>query len=123
MSKSPKALMKEWRDRLGLQDWQIKFEPKCPPEEMELDDAAGCTSWAEAIKCAKVQILDPKYYEEDNIIPFDFEKTLVHELLHLKLSLVSSGVDDFQERAMHQIIDDLARALVDTKREAEAKNG
>lgn len=44
------------------------------------------------------------------------EMTLVHELLHLKLSLVSDNVPDLQVRYMHQIIDDMARAFVDVKR-------
>lgn len=115
MSKNPNALLKEWQKRLGLQEWRIKLCPKCKPDEMELENVVGCTSWCESIKSAKVQILDPEYYG-DRIVPFEFEKTLVHELLHLKLCLVSSEVDDLQERVMHQIIDDLARALVDARR-------
>lgn len=115
MSKNPNALLKEWQKRLGLQDWRIKLCAKCKPDEMELEHVAGCTSWCESIKSAKIQILDPEYYG-DRIVLFDFEKTLVHELLHLKLCLVSSEVDDLQERVMHQIIDDLARAFVDARR-------
>ena len=115
MSKKHKALLAEWQERLGLTDWRIKLKPKCKPEEMEIENVAGCTAWNESIKTARIEIIEPKYYG-DRIVPFDFEKTLVHELLHLKLCLVSDGVDAFQERYMHQIIDDLARALVSAKR-------
>ena len=54
------------------------------------------------------------------MVPLDWEKTLVHELLHLKTCLVSSNVPDLQERVMHQMIDDLARAFVSAKRSGGA---
>ena len=111
----PNALLAEWQKRLGLQDWRIKLLPKCKPEDMELENVAGCTEWNETLKTARIEILDPEYYG-NRIVPFDFEKTLVHELLHLKTSFVSNDVDDLQERVMHQMIDDLARALIDAKR-------
>ena len=112
-------LLIEWKERLGLHEWRIKLVDKCAPEDMTLDSVAGCTEWSEAIKTARIEILDPIYYGE-RIVPFDWEKTLVHELLHLKTCLVSDGVDDLQARYMHQMIDDLARAFVDAKR---AKDG
>lgn len=115
MGKKHKALLAEWQERLGLQDWRIMLKPKCKPEEMELENVAGCASWSEAVKTARIEILNPKYYG-DRVIPFDWEKTLVHELLHLKTSLVSDEVPDLQVRVMHQMIDDLARALVSAKR-------
>ena len=108
-------LLSEWQNRLGLQDWRIKLVPDCKPEEMELEGCAGCTDWSESIKTARIEIIDQQYYGE-RIVPFDFEKTLVHELLHLKTCLVSDMVDEFQSRYMHQMIDDLARAFVDAKR-------
>ncbi len=120
MSKKHKALLAEWQERLGLTDWRIKLKPKCKPEEMELENSAGCTAWSESVKTARIEIIDPKYYG-DRIVPFDFEKTLVHELLHLKTSLVSDSVDKLQERVMHQMIDDLARAFVSAKRSGEGR--
>ena len=110
-----RCLLEEWQKRLGLQDWRIKLCSNCKPEEMTIQDADGCTEWTEAIKTARIEIIDPQYYGE-RIVPFDYEKTLVHELLHLKTCLVSDMVDDLQTRYMHQIIDDLARAFVDAKR-------
>ena len=114
-------MLDEWMRRLGLMDWHIQLVDNCSPEDMSLEACAGCTEWQEAVKCATIQILDPKYYGE-RIVPFDYEKTLVHELLHLKTCLVSDGVSDLQERVMHQLIDDLARAFVDAKR-AGVNNG
>ena len=108
-------LLAEWKKRLGLHEWRIKLCPKCEPGDMTLDGVAGCAQWSESIKTARIEILDPAYYGE-RIVTFDWEKTLVHELLHLKLCLVQDVEDDLQSRYMHQIIDDLARAFVDAKR-------
>lgn len=110
-----RCLLEEWQKRLGLQDWRIKLCNNCKPDEMTMKDVAGCTEWTESIKTARIEIIDPQYYGE-RIVPFDFEKTLVHELLHLKTCLVSDQVYDLQARYMHQMIDDLARAFVDAKR-------
>ena len=53
-------------------------------------------------------------------MPFDFEQTLVHELLHLKFSFWCQNEDDVGDRAMHQMIDDLARALTEGDSDDEA---
>ena len=108
-------LLSEWQNRLGLSDWKIVLSDKCTPNEMKLDDVEGCSEWTESIKTATIQILDEKYYGE-RIVPFDFEKTLVHELLHLKTCLISDSGNDLQDRIAHQIIEDLARAFIDAKR-------
>lgn len=108
-------LLDEWQERLGLLDWTIVLNDNCKPEDMLLDEVDGCSEWSESIKTARIDILGEEYYGE-RIRPYDFERTLVHELLHLKTSLISSQVTDLQERYMHQIIDDLARAFVEAKR-------
>lgn len=115
MSKEHEKLLKEWQNRLGLSDWVIKLNDNCVPDSMSMEEVAGCTVWTECSKVARIEMLDPQYYGE-RIVPYDWEKTLVHELLHLKTSLVSDHVDDLQERYMHMMIDDLARAFVDAKR-------
>lgn len=113
--KTHEELLTEWKERLGLHEWTIKLVDDCKPEDMTSQDVAGCTVWTEAIKAATIEMLDPLYYG-DRIIPFDYEKTLIHELLHLKTCLISDAADDLQARYMHQMIDDLARAFVDAKR-------
>ena len=118
MADNHKSMLREWQNRLFLSEWRIKLVDNCKPEDMTLQNAAGCTEWSETIKTAKIEIIDPQYYGE-RLVPFDWEKTLVHELLHLKTCLVSDGVDDLQERYMHQMIDDLARAFVDAKRKCD----
>ena len=109
------GLLTEWRKRLGLSDWRIALAPRCKAEDMPIENTTGCSTWEESTKVALIHILDPDEYG-DQIEPFDFERTLVHELLHLKTCLVSDKVDKLQERYMHQMISDLARAFVSAKR-------
>lgn len=108
-------LLKEWQKRLGLTDWRIRLNDNLTPTDMTEQEDVGCTVFEEATKTARIEILDEKYYGA-RIVPYDYEETLVHELLHLKLSLLQTNVSDLQERYAHQIIDDLARAFVDAKK-------
>ena len=106
------ALLEKWKRKLCLQEWRIKLLTHLHPEEMMVRNTAGCTEWSEAIKTARIEIINPACYG-DRIVPFDFEKTLVHELLHLKFSFWCQNEDDVGDRVMHQMIDDLARALTE----------
>lgn len=114
MSNEEKLFM-YWRDMLKLNDWTIQFRYNVQHDDMNIEDSCGCTSWNEASKTALIQILKPDQYG-DRIVPFDVEKTIVHELLHIKMSLIASECDDLQERIAHQIIDDLAKAMVNARR-------
>lgn len=111
------SLMEEWQKRLGLEDWKIKLHTNLRQDEMTCADAEGNASYEESTKTARIELLDPAWYGE-RIIPYDIEKTLVHELLHLKLSLLFGG-DNLLERIAHQWVDDLARAFVDAKRQGQ----
>lgn len=108
-------LLKEWKHRLQLDDWHIVLIENCSPNDMTLKDCAGETEWGEVGKTAVIRIIDKKDYGS-RIEPFDFEKTLVHELLHCKLCLLGESGNDLQDRLVHQYIDDLAKALVSAKR-------
>ena len=107
-------LLREWQDRLFLQSWRITLRPKCKPDDME-HGCWGSTEWVETSKTARIDIVDPDCLT-DKIIPFDFEEALVHELLHLKFCLLSDNSDENMEsRYVHQLIDEMARALVNAK--------
>ena len=105
-------LLKEWTKRLGLTDWVISLDDNL--YELACPDCAGYTVWTESNKSAKIQLIHPDVYGE-RIVPYNKEKTLVHELLHLKFCLLSDSENDIQNRLVHQLIDDLAKALVDAK--------
>ena len=107
-------LLKEWQHRLGLDDWKIVLKEDCSPNDMVLKDVVGETEFEEINKCAVIRIITEKDYG-NRIIPFNFEKTLIHELLHLKFCLLGESGNDLQNRIVHQLIEDMAKALVDAK--------
>lgn len=114
-------LLKEWQERLGLQDWAIILNYNCKKEDMEDPDySVGETQWSTTSKCARISIISKEEYDNDRILEYDFEKTLVHELLHIKFSLIDKDLNTYEgivaESARHQLIDDLARAFVMAKR-------
>lgn len=73
------ALLEKWKRKLCLQEWRIKLLTHLHPEEMMVRNTTGCTEWSEAIKTARIEIINPACYG-DRIVPFDFEKTLVQEV-------------------------------------------
>lgn len=118
-------LLEEWQKRLGLQDWSIVLRYNCLQEDLELEEASAETHWQASIKSAMIYIVSEETYGK-RMLPFDFEKTLVHELLHLKFSIIDISNKNYESAVLdlihHQLVDDLARALVMAKRgETERK--
>lgn len=115
-----KKLIEEWQERLGLSDWAIIMRYNCEREDLEDENAVGETSWIDSNKSAVIRIVSEKVYGNDRIIDFDFEKTLVHELLHIKFSYLQLENKTYESKVLdetiRQLIDDLARAFVMAKR-------
>lgn len=110
-------LLKYWQNRLGLDDWYIKLHDDCTQSDI---DSVGEVSYEEVKKLAVIKILKSECYSEEFVIPFNFEKTLVHELLHVKLCLLDKSGNDLQDRIVHQLVEELAKAFVkDKTKEAE----
>ena len=105
-------MLNKWIKILHLEDWRIAFYPEVKQGDLGCDNYNALTSWEESNKTAIIQILNPKEAKE----PFDYEETLVHELLHLKFCLLHNDINDFEGRYSHQLIDDIARALIEIKR-------
>lgn len=110
-----RKLLKEWQHRLGLDNWTIVLEEDCSPLDFKLTDVQGEADYDEVNRCAIIRIVSEKDYGK-RIVPFDKEKVLVHELLHLKFCHLQNTGDNLHDRIVHQIIDDMARALVGAKR-------
>jgi hypothetical protein len=106
------VLLEKWQKRLLLTDWVIAIHANAKPGDFIGQNRAGETEWQEVNKAAVIRILNPEDYGE-RIIPYHFERTLVHELLHLKFCLLGESGNSLQDRYVHQLIDDLARALTD----------
>jgi hypothetical protein len=109
-------LLKEWQSRLDLTDWVIKVKENVSPNDMQSQDSCGDCIGDTVHKTAIINIMDEKDYGK-RVIPFDKEKTLVHELLHCKFAMIDDSGNDIVDRYIHQLIEDLAKALVKAKRE------
>ena len=114
-------LLEEWKERLGLQDWVIVLKANCKASEVDNGTSIGETLWSTTNKSALIRIIAAEeYIKEDYVLLYDFEKTLVHELLHVKFSLIDKDLNTYEgivaEQARHTLIDDLARAFVMAKR-------
>ena len=114
-------ILREWQRRLGLEDWALSIDGACDRSMLEPIQAAGAIEYNELSKRGKIYVMDENDYnalaaDQAAVTPYDWEEIVVHELLHAKLSLIYSGYGTLQERYVHQLIDDLARALVDAKR-------
>lgn len=111
--KTSALLLKEWRERLVLNDWFINLSYACDPSDMALENCAGECEWETTNKCASVRIKHEKYLETPEY--YNFERTLIHELLHIKFGIVWNNVDGAARDLLHQTIEELARALYDAK--------
>lgn len=112
--------LRKWQKRLGLMDWNIRMYTNVRYHNMESEGAEGHVQYSEEHRTARIQILDPDHWTLADF-SFDQEKTLVHELLHIKFSLLDESDNPIQNRIVHQLIDDLARALVDAERSGSAQ--
>lgn len=108
-------LLKEWQTRLNLNDWEIVAYDECSPIDMKTQGVCGENEWDEVNKGSNIKIVSEKDYG-DRLIPFDKEEILVHELLHIKFSLLWNGDNSLQDRVVHQLIEEMAKSLVDAKR-------
>ena len=108
--KQGQALLEKWQGLLELRDWTIALRVGCLPDEMRTPEVEGEADWTECRKTAVIRLLDERCYGE-RIVPYHPEQTLIHELLHLKFSLLGESGNDLQDRLVHQLIDDMACAL------------
>lgn len=109
-NKDGNKLLKKWVKILQLSDWKIDLQVDCDRDKMFSTNCEGCANITETIKVATIQIVDEKYYGSWTV-PFNFEQTLIHELLHLKFRLLEDSGNSFQDRYMHQLIEEIAKAL------------
>lgn len=106
-------IFNKWVSILGLDDWEIHYNLECNISDLVIEDAAGECVYNEVTKSGTIRILSEKEYRKlDSSFEFDFEKTLVHELLHLKFCLLDDTSNPLQGRVLHQLIDEMACALV-----------
>ena len=110
-------LLKEWQHRLFLDDWIIKVA-MVSEDELE-EDLAGQTSFVYTTKMAMISLTEPTKDNTGRIAKYCIEQTLVHELLHCKMALMSNTNTTYESGYLyeheHQLLDDMAKSLVMAK--------
>jgi len=106
-----------WVKILRIEDWEVLIRFK-RAENMTLEEVQGECIFNFTDRQAIVNIIDPLDWID---IEFkqDFEKIVVHELLHIKFSEAfdeAFNEDVFKDKLIHRLLNDLAKSLVLAKR-------
>lgn len=113
------TLCEKWQKRLRLQDWIVHVVVK-RIYDMAPDTAGRC-EWEIRNKQALIKILDERDYDPTIMLPFDQEKTLVHELIHLHMSPFDRKKEEDENEldiiAKEQAVECIAWGLVTVARE------
>ena len=108
-----------WVKILRIEDWEVLIRFK-RAENMTLENVQGECIFNFINRQAIVNIIDPLDWID---IEFkqDFEKIVVHELLHIKFSEAFDEAFDediFKDKLRHRLLNDLAISLVLVKKGA-----
>lgn len=105
--------LKWWQEKLFLTDWIIKAEV-CKREKFKSEDmCAGENYFVTVNRCSLIHILEKEEYEKENtIMKYCAEKTLLHELLHLKFAFAEVDQDEY---TIHALIEQMAKSLIMAK--------
>ena len=102
------AWLKTWQTRMRLGDWRIGVRIVHPTELKP--DTLGNLKWNSADRTAIIKVLDPADYDLPvGEIPHDIEYTIVHELVHLQLSVLPRDLNkkDVEEAVVNRFADAL----------------
>lgn len=108
--------VKRWQARLRLQDWRV--DARIVRKVDLKPDTLGNLKWNSEDKTATIRILDPRDYDlPTERIPEDMELTVVHELIHLHLSVLPR--DPLKKGVEEQVVDKISVALFNLERQGE----
>jgi hypothetical protein len=101
--------LRVWQKRLRLDDWKIEVKIV---RIWELEPGTlGHIDWSTPRKVALIKVLNPADYElPPEKIPADMELSIVHELVHLHLSVLP--LSKASRGAEEQVVTMIADALV-----------
>jgi len=109
---------REWQRRLRLEDWRVtvRFQDWV---SMSTIGRSGEVQWNLQAKSAVISILPPGQRCDGNpeMAEGDWERTLVHELLHLHLAAWDTCDGSLEDAAQEQAINAMSEALVTLARE------
>jgi len=99
-----------WQKRLHLEDWKVEVKIV---RIWELEQGTlGHIDWSAPHRTATIKVLNPLDYElPRDRIPQDIELSVVHELVHLHLSVLP--LNKSSRGAEEQVVSMIADALVD----------
>ena len=113
------ACLEWWQAKLGLQDWIIKGVLSDMKDD---DETAGRCIHIPTEKVALIKINSNMSFielHEHRIMKSPMELTLVHELLHARISVLENKEGTYEaklaEAFEHTLIEDMAKALIMTK--------
>lgn len=97
-----------WQGRLALDEWQIEAHIV---RQSDLNaDTLGNLKWNARSHTAAIKVLDPRDYDMPAAqIPADIERTVVHELIHLELSVLPRNGS---KRVEEQVVNRMTEALL-----------
>jgi len=108
-----KIALKDWRESLSLQSWDI-IVTQVEPYQLDID-ATASSNIDQFHQKARIKIVADEYQDKDSPSYETTEFLLVHELLHIRL--FPDGIADGspQALALEQGINQLVRHLLFTK--------
>ena len=111
------ACLKEWQERLFLNDWIIKIS-LADPSDMKLEEVSGENVFCIEQKSCVIRILKPEHYGK-RILKYCAELILIHELLHCKYNWVERNYDSIEvayyDILEHALIEQMAKSLLMAK--------
>jgi hypothetical protein len=97
-----------WQGRLALDEWKI--EVRIVRAQDLNPDTLGNLKWNATNRTAVVKVLNPLDYDLPAAeIPADIERTVVHELVHLELSVLPRNGSKIVEE---QVVNKMTEALL-----------
>lgn len=107
--------LKEWQNKLGLQDWIFKII-LCDDIEKDIE---GKIEYQHSLKTGLISLIKKPKDVDTWITKFCMEQTLIHEILHPVLDICSytkPNVEQFfLDNAIHQRVEQMAKSLLMAK--------
>ena len=111
------GLCQKWQDILKLNNWDIVIKLG-RQDELSEPDREGEVFINIAKGEALIHLLDPDI-QYDFPFPYDMEKVLVHELLHLSCATFEPEEDPLRHDLWERMIEQTAKTLVEFQRKVE----
>lgn len=113
-----RASLKEWQDRLFLNDWIIKVSLVDSVVNEDDEELQGNNTFTIECKSSHIRLTKPNEDNTSRIAKFCHELTLVHELLHCKYNWCQAPTSHegvYYDVSEHALIEQMAKSLIMAK--------